>query len=131
MKAPADAEGHLYRVSTTAPEVYWIDGGTRRHVPDPATLLGIFVDGVNVDVDADAANWDTGLEIPCGAVLTKAPERPEVYLIDQVEQDGPAVRRHVASPAAAAKYNLGLDKVRLAPTGFMLFDGITESAQIG
>jgi hypothetical protein len=128
--APREAEGHLYRVSTSAAEVYWIEGGARRHVPDPATLKGIFVDNPPIDVDAAASTWDEKAPLPQGAVLTKSPELPAVYLIDWAQNGGPAVRRHIVSPAAAAKYHLDLGKVQVCPTSFMLLKGISTGSDL-
>src|SRR6185437_7413511 len=80
------------------PQIYLIDGGVRRHIPDVMTYKNLFNDGQGIR-EIDVASIPLGPQIRSGTVLTRAFDRSEVYLIDNHE------KRHVASPTTMRKYN--------------------------
>src|SRR5580704_9916094 len=89
------------------PEIYLIDEGRKRHIPDPPTFDALFRnwDGINQDLHIDEI--DTGFPISSGAVLALGKADPSVYLVDR------GVKRHVTSPPVMDKYNFRWPATRI------------------
>jgi hypothetical protein len=95
---------------TNRPHIYVImDGGYRRHIPDPDTYNNLFRSwgGIVVDNDIDEISETRALQ--SGAVLVRGHLTPHVYLVDHGQ------KRHVTSPAAMDKYQFNWSRVYVIP----------------
>ena len=103
------------------PEIYLIDEGRKRHIPNPATFDRLFRnwDGIQQDLHLDEI--DTGVPISDGAVLALGKSDLAVYLIDQGQ------KRHVTRPAVMDKYNLRWPTI---PVDQILLNSIPTGNQI-
>lgn len=81
------------------PEIYLIDEGRKRHIPDPETFDDLFRDWNGVQQDLHLDEIETGPTISHAAVLAQAKGAAEVWLVDA------GIKRHVTSPAVMDKYN--------------------------
>jgi len=79
-------------------EIYLIDSGYRRWIPNQATYDNLFRDrsGIISDINVDAI--PLGANITSGAMLARASGTAPVYLIDQ------NVKRWIVSPAIFDQY---------------------------
>jgi hypothetical protein len=91
------------------PEIYLIDAGYRRWIPDAATYNNLFRDWNGVAVDIDLNEIPIGTPITSGATLARAYGTPAVYLLDQ------NVRRWIVSAAMMDKYYFAWDRVHELP----------------
>jgi hypothetical protein len=93
------------------PEIYLIDRGYRRWVPNPGTYNNLFRDwnGIVVDIDIDEIPMGPG--ISSGAVLVRAAGTAPVYLVDQ------GVKRWIVSPAMMDRYHFAWNRVYVLPAG--------------
>lgn len=79
-------------------DVYLIDEGRKRRIPNRATYDNLFRDWNGIR-EMDISEIEDGLPIPDWAVLVRASGAAEVWLID-----GP-VKRHVTTSAVMDKYH--------------------------
>jgi hypothetical protein len=98
------------------PEIYLIDRGRRRWIPDPQTYGNLFRDWQGIHESRSYLDIPTSTPISHGAYLAKDDGSPAVYLVDNGH------RRWVTSPAAMDKYYFSWDQVRVVPDGTL--DGI-------
>lgn len=91
------------------PEIYLVDGGLRRHIPDPPTYDSLFRNWDGIRDEIAAGDIDIGAPLPHGAVLVQGYGQPEVWLIDN---DG---KRHVAGPSTMDKYYFDWNKIIRVP----------------
>jgi len=63
------------------PEIYLIDEGYKRHIPNPQTYNNLFRDWSGIVVDIDIDEIPTGVPITSGAILTRGAGTAEVYLV--------------------------------------------------
>ena len=94
-----DLNGHRIRIKGSI-HVYLVERGLRRHVPNPETYASLFKD-VNGILDLEAREFDDiteGAEITVGALLAKAVDRPEVYMVESIG------KRHIIGPAVFDAY---------------------------
>ncbi|MGL4512527.1 MAG: hypothetical protein ACRCT8_05500 [Lacipirellulaceae bacterium] len=89
------------------PEIYLIDEGCKRHIPNPATYDSLFRDWGGIVQDLDIDEIPNAAAISDGAVLAQGKGRAEVYLIDG------GVKRHVPSPALMDRYHFRWPQSRL------------------
>jgi hypothetical protein len=92
------------------PEIYLIDEGCKRHIPNPPTFDNLFRNWDGIVQDLNVNDILSGPPIPDGAVLLQAKGAAEVWLIDG------HVKRHVTSPAVMDRYNLRWPPTRVDPT---------------
>jgi molybdate-binding protein len=104
-----DLNGHRVK-HPSAPQVYLIDSGRRRWIPNPATYNNLFRDWDGIIVDANLVNsvdaWD---DIADGALLARAEGTGEVFFIDN------RVKRRIISPAAMDRYYFNWGAIRQVP----------------
>jgi hypothetical protein len=101
--------------------IYLIEGGVRRHIPDPPTYNNLFPnwDGVVLDIDID--DIDLGSPINTGAILGKS-FAPAVYLIDG------NVKRWITSPDVMDRYYFDWGKIHLIDQ--VVLDGVPNGPNI-
>ena len=104
------------------PEIYLMDEGKRRWIPDPPTYNGLFRDWNGVFPDIDIDEIDLGTQITHGALLIRGLASPKVYLFDQNK------KRHVTSPAVMDKYYFDWGKIH--PIDQAVVDGIANGPDI-
>jgi hypothetical protein len=93
MKSPFVQEGALIRALQT-PEVYFVQGGKRHYIPDPATLESRWSWGQVQNLPPDAVNAvPLGDAVPREGTLIRGPQTQEVYVV----QGGK--RHHIPNPA--------------------------------
>lgn len=88
------------------PAIYLMDGGKKRHIPDPPTYNNLFVDWNGVVQDINVANIDTGTPISVGAVLAQGYGDAAIYLIDQGH------KRHIGNPQTMDRYHFNWNRVQ-------------------
>jgi len=94
----------------SAPQIYLIDIGCRRWIPNPATYNNLFRDWDGIIVDANLVNSvDVGDDIADGALLARAEGTAEVFFVDK------RVRRRIDSPAAMDRYYFRWNAIRQVP----------------
>ena len=93
------------------PEIYLIDRGFRRWIPDPGTYNNLFRDWNGIVVDIDIDDIPLGPAITSGAVLVRAAGTAPVYLVDQ------GVKRWIVSPAIMDQYYFAWNRVYVLPAG--------------
>jgi hypothetical protein len=79
-------------------EIYLIDEGRKRHIPNPPTYDDLFRNWEGVQPDLHLDEIDTGAAISDGAILAFGKSSPAVYLVDRGH------KRHVTSPGVMDKY---------------------------
>jgi hypothetical protein len=91
------------------PQIYLVDMGYKRWVPDPDTFDSLFRDwnGVLEDTGVDAI--PTGLPIQHGAVLIKSPDADQVYLSEY------GTKRWIVSPEVFDRFNFSWDNIQNIP----------------
>lgn len=91
------------------PEVYLIDNGQKRWIPNPGTYTNLFGswDGIYIYPEIDSV--DTGPTISAGASLIRGDQSPQVYLVDN------GVKRWIINPDVFNKYFFDWNKVRVVP----------------
>ena len=99
-----DLNGRLVR-HPTRPEIYLIDNGYRRHIPNPWTFTNLFRRNVGIMELDKIDRIPTGASLPDGAVLLKPHNSDMIYLIDL------NCKRHVTSPETMEKYGLAWHQV--------------------
>jgi hypothetical protein len=93
------------------PEIYLIDRGYRRWIPNPATYNNLFRDWEGIVVDIDINEIPLAPQITSGAVLVRADGTAPVYLVDS------GVKRWIVSPAMMDKYYFNWNRVYVLPAG--------------
>jgi hypothetical protein len=91
------------------PEIYLIDRGYRRWIPNPATYNNLFRDWNGIVTDISITDIPLSTQITSGAVLARGDGTAPVYLIDN------GVKRWVTSPAAMDKYYFAWNRVYVVP----------------
>lgn len=91
------------------PEIYLIDRGYRRWIPNPATYNNLFRDWNGVVVDINIDEIPLGASITSGAILARADGFAPVYLIDQ------GMKRWITSPAIMDQYYFAWNRVYVLP----------------
>jgi hypothetical protein len=91
------------------PQVYLIDQGLRRWIPNPATYNNLFRDWSGIIVDINVDEIPQGVPITDGAILARPSNGPAVYLIDVGQ------KRHVTSPQVMDKYYFSWQTVYVVP----------------
>lgn len=108
---------------TNRPHIYIImNGGYRRHIPDPTTYNNLFRSWGGIVVDNDIDEIPETRALQSGAVLIRGHQTPHVYMIDHGH------KRHVTSPAAMDKYHFSWDRVNVIPQSSV--DAIPEGPSI-
>jgi len=104
------------------PDVYLIDQGLRRKIPNPTTMNNLFQDWSSIVETADTDTIRLSFEIDDGAVLFENDEEAKVngfrtvYLIDR------GTKRPIRSKEIFAKYNFNAKAVQTFPK--LLVDSI-------
>jgi len=93
------------------PEIYLIDRGYRRWIPNPATFNNLFRDWNGIVVDINIDEIPLAPQITSGAVLVRAIGAAPVYLVDA------GVKRWIVSPAMMDKYYFAWNRVYVLPAG--------------
>lgn len=93
------------------PEIYLIDRGYRRWVPNPMTYNNLFRDWNGIVVDINIDEIPLAPQITSGAVLVRAAGTAPVYLVDA------GVKRWIVSPAMMDKYYFAWNRVYVLPAG--------------
>ena len=96
-----------------APEIYLIDEGYRRWIPDPATYNNLFRDWNGIVVDIDINAIPLSMPISSGAILARGNGTAPVFLISN------GVKRWITSPAAMDKYYFAWNRVYVVPVAFV------------
>jgi len=91
------------------PEVYLIDSGQKRWIPNPTTYTNLFKDWNGILIYPDIDTIDTGSSISNGASLIKGDQAPQVYLVDN------GLKRWIINPDVFNKYYFDWNKVRVIP----------------
>jgi 3-mercaptopyruvate sulfurtransferase SseA len=90
-------------------EIWLVDEGRRRWIPDPSTYNNLFRDWNGIRQDLNVYDISTGLDISRGAWLGRRTGTPEVYLVSN------NVKRWITSPAVMDKYHFAWQRVREVP----------------
>ncbi|SNS54933.1 hypothetical protein SAMN04488107_2970 [Geodermatophilus saharensis] len=104
------------------PEIYLVDQGYRRWIPNPATYNNLFRDWNGIREFIDVHTIPVGLPIANGAVLARPSGGPAVYFVDA------GVKRWVTSPTAMDRYHLNWDRVYGVPP--ILLQNISDGPAI-
>jgi hypothetical protein len=91
------------------PEVYLMDQGYRRWVPNPATYNSLFRDWNGIREELAVTDIPVGTPVTDGAILARGSGTAPVYLIDG------GVKRWVTSPAAMDRYYFNWQTVYNVP----------------
>lgn len=91
------------------PEIYLVDRGYRRWIPNPETYDNLFKDWNGIIADLDIDQIDRGPDITSGALLIKAHGEPEVYLLDRGH------KRHIVNPVVMDRYHFDWNKIKEYP----------------
>ena len=103
------------------PDVYLILDGTRRWVPNPATLNGLF-NGWIIKVVSGLQDLPKGPTMTNGALLVKSPSSPDVYLVNDGE------KRWIINPTAFNEFDFDWKKIHTYPD--VMVDAIPTGAHI-
>jgi putative addiction module CopG family antidote len=103
-------------------EVYLVDQGYRRWIPNPETYNNLFRDWNNIIEEITVANIPLGANISNGAILAKAYDHPAVFLIDQGQ------KRHITSPEIMNKYHFSWEHIYQIP--IILLESIATGTSI-
>ena len=95
------------------PEIYLIDRGYRRWIPNPATYNNLFRDWNGVVIDIDILQIPLGPQISSGAVLAKAVGTAPIYLVDQ------GTKRWIVSPDVFNRYHFAWGRVYSQPAAII------------
>ncbi len=93
----------------SAPEIYLIDRGYRRWIPNPATYNNLFRDWNGIVTDIDINEIPLASQISNGAILGRADGTAPVFLIDQ------GMKRWIVSPAIMDQYYFAWNQVYVLP----------------
>ena len=107
-----EANGHLYRMSKDTPEVFWIDHGSRRFVPNSTTFENIFGrhgGWEKVELDPNIYSVEPGPAIDADAALVSGFNSPNIYFVDRGQ------KRFVRDPAAFERYRFDWNSVHKVP----------------
>jgi hypothetical protein len=104
------------------PEIYLIDQGYRRWIPNPATFNNLFRNWNGIVEEISITSIPQGQNISSGAVLARAYGTAPVYLVDR------GLKRWITSPAAMDRYNFSWDRIYQVPN--ILLDSIPTGANI-
>ncbi len=111
------------RVQTPGqPQVYFIDDGTRRWLPDAATYNNLFRDWGSIVQSLDTNEIDEGPAITAGAVLARGIHMPEVFLVSNGQ------KRWIVSGPAMDKFDFSWNAVKDVPP--VLLDSIPSGPDI-
>jgi hypothetical protein len=91
------------------PEIYLVDRGYRRWIPNPFTYNNLFRDWNGIVVDINITDISLGASFTSGAVLVRPDGSAPVYLVDN------GVKRWITSPAAMDKYHFNWGRVYVIP----------------
>lgn len=89
----------------TTRAIYLVDGGYRRHIPNPATYDNLFRDWDGVVWDPNFSAIPEGTPLSDGATLARTSGTAPVYLISN------GVKRWITAPAVMDRYNLSWERV--------------------
>jgi len=104
------------------PEVYLIDRGYRRHIPDIETYNNLFRDETGIeDMDINTIPEDTPLSRD--ACLARVAGTAPVYLVDR------GVKRHILTPSVMDRYHFSWRRVQNVPR--TVLDPIPAGPAIG
>lgn len=104
------------------PEIYLIDQGYRRWIPNPATFNNLFRNWNGIVEEISITSIPTSQNISSGAILARAYGTAPVYLVDQ------GLKRWITSPAAMDRYNFSWERVYEVPS--ILLNSIPSGANI-
>jgi hypothetical protein len=96
-------------MSPSGGNVYLIDEGKKRHIPNPDTYCNLFVNWEGIRTDIDVSTVRTGTPISDGAILAQAIDDNAVFLIDGGH------KRHVTSPEAMDAYHFAWKHIYRVP----------------
>jgi len=114
--------------SPESPDVYLIDQGKRRRVPNPTTMNNLFPDWTSIVESTDTDTILLGSDLDDGAVLfTDEDERiidgwRTTYLIDGLK------KRRIVSKDIFVKFNFNLNNIQAYPS--LLVEAIPEGAAV-
>lgn len=97
--------GKRVRIPNKA-EVYMIDEGRRRLIPNPDTYNNLFVSWNDILLDPRSGEIETGTPLTDGASLVQGEKTPEVFLLDGRE------KRFIANPETMDAYGFNWKKVK-------------------
>jgi hypothetical protein len=95
-------------------QIYLVDSGYKRLIPDPTTYTNLFVSGASVVVDIDIDEITTGVALATGAVLAKA-SNSGIYVIDSAPNGTTLTKRLIPSPDVLSAYQFSLQAVITVP----------------
>ncbi|GAP94186.1 hypothetical protein [Leptolyngbya sp. NIES-2104] len=91
------------------PEIYLIDQGYRRWIPNPTTFNNLFRNWNGIVEEISITSIPRGQNISSGAILARAYGTAPVYLVDQ------GLKRWITSPAAMDRYNFAWGRIYELP----------------
>ena len=104
------------------PEIYLVDDlGFRRHVPNPATLTGLFGERPTITSTTEVPNVTEGAALSDGAVLARPEDQDPIFLVSN------DIKRHIANPAVLDKYQF-FGNVSVVP--HILLDSIRNGTEL-
>jgi hypothetical protein len=80
-------------------EIYLVEDGFKRHIPDPQTYDSLFRDWNGILHDVNVHTIETGSPIPSGSQVAQAHGEDAVYFVDGY------VKHHIASPEAMDRFH--------------------------
>jgi hypothetical protein len=99
-KPHKDLDGQIYYVPGS-PEIYWIDNGLARHIPDEATYHGVFGGSPDKEAYPELLEVVTaGVPIADGAMLVRAGDDANIYFVEG------QIKRLIPSETIKAKLQL-------------------------
>jgi hypothetical protein len=90
------------------PEIYLVEEGYRRWIPNPTTYNNLIRDWNGIREDAGVADIPRGVDIAPGAVLAKGSTAPS-YFVDTL------VKRWITSPSTMDKYYFNWNRIVVVP----------------
>jgi hypothetical protein len=91
------------------PEIYLVDQGYRRWIPNPTTFNNLFRNWNGIVEEISITSIPQGQNISSGAILARAYGTAPVYLVDQ------GLKRWITSPAAMDRYNFAWGRIYELP----------------
>jgi hypothetical protein len=99
------------RVKTPGqPEIYLMDEGYRRWIPNPTTYNNLFRDWNGIQEDVAVGEIPLGTPLADGSVLAMGSGNGAVYLAEA------GVKRWITSPAAMDKYYFNWNRIYVIPS---------------
>ena len=92
------------------PNVYLMDQGLRRWIPDPPVMARLFTPG-GVILDLHVNQMDAGRQLPQECVMFQVTDSPQVFLLDH-DVNGEQIKRWITTPEAMDRFQFDWAKIK-------------------